>query len=134
MNSEREWEGIKIGAGPPPIKTEEDLLLIYHGISLLSNSKYRNYKGEIYNSVYKVGVALLDLKDPSKVTARTKEPILEPEEDYEIFGDVPNVVFPEGAVLQDDELFVYYGAADKTCCLATCKLDELVDFLLRGKK
>ena len=47
---------------------------------------------------------------------------------------MPNVVFPEGAVVKGDELFVYYGAADKTCCLATCKLDELVDFLLRGKK
>ena len=133
MKSEREWEGIKIGAGPPPIKTEEGWLSIYHGSSWLPNSKYKNYKGETYNRIYKVGAALLDLKDPSKVIARTKEPILEPEEDYEIFGDVPNVVFPEGAVVKGDELFVYYGAADKTCCLATCKLDELVDFLLRGK-
>ena len=134
MKSEREWEGVKIGAGPPPIKTDKGWLLIYHGSSWLPDSKFKDYKGEIYNRIYKAGVALLDLKDPSKVIARTKEPILEPEEDYEIFGDVPNVVFPEGAVVKGDELFVYYGAADKTCCLATCKLDELVDFLLRGKK
>jgi len=127
MESERDWEGVKIGAGPPPIKTEKGWLLIYHGSSFLPDSRFRNYLGEIYNRTYKAGAALLDLKDPSKVIARTKEPILEPEEDYEIFGDVPNVVFPEGAIVRGDELFVYYGAADKRCCLATCKLKELID-------
>ena len=127
MESEREWEGVKIGAGPPPIKTSKGWLLIYHGSSLLPNSKFKNYKGEVYNRTYKAGAALLDLKDPSIVIARTKEPILEPKKDYEIFGDVPNVVFPEGAVVRKGELFVYYGAADKTCCLATCNLEELID-------
>jgi len=127
MKPEREWEGVKIGAGPPPIKTDKGWLLIYHGSSWLPNSKFKDYKGEIYNRIYRVGAALLDLKDPSKVIARTKNPIFEPQEDYEIFGDIPNVVFPEGAVVREDELFIYYGAADKTCCLATCKLEKLID-------
>ena len=127
MEPEREWEGVKIGAGPPPIKTDKGWLLIYHGSSWLPNSKFKNYKGEVYNRTYKAGAALLDLKDPSIVIARTKEPILEPKKDYELFGDVPNVVFPEGAVVRKGELFVYYGAADKTCCLAICNLEELID-------
>ena len=83
--------------------------------------------------MYKSGAVLLDLKDPSIIIARTDEPILEPEEEYEIYGDVPNVVFPEGMVVKGDELFVYYGASDKTCCLATCKLDELLSSLLKDK-
>jgi len=61
----------------------------------------------------------LNLHDPSKVIARLSQPILGPEEDYEKVGDVPNVVFPEGAVVLEDRLFIYYGAADKVCCVAT---------------
>ena len=130
MEPKQEWEGVKIGAGPPPIKTDKGWLLIYHGSSYLPNSKFKNYKGEIYDRIYKSGMALLDLKDPSKVITRTKVPILEPKKDYEIFGDVPNVVFPEGAIVKGDKLYVYYGAADKTCCLVTCNLEELIDSLL----
>jgi predicted GH43/DUF377 family glycosyl hydrolase len=133
MKPEREWEELKIGAGPPPIRTEKGWLLIYHGNSWLHNSKLKNYKGEVYNRIYKAGAALLDLKDPSRVIARTKKPILEPQKDYEIFGDVPNVVFPEGMAVIDEELFVYYGAADKTCCLATCKLNVLIDSIFKEK-
>jgi len=120
MESQEDWESIKIGAGPPPVKTDKGWLLIYHGVGYDNGIKK-----------YKSGAALLDLKNPSKVIARTKEPILEPEEDYEIFGDVPNVVFPEGAIVKGNELFVYYGAADKTCCLATCNLEELVNFIYK---
>ena len=109
MRPEREWEAEKIGTGPPPIKTEKGWLLIYHGVS--SDHKYR------------AGAALLNLHDPSKVIGRLPQPILEPEEDYEKVGDVPNVVFPEGAVVLNNRLFVYYGAADKACCVATGDLD-----------
>ena len=114
-----EWESKKIGAGPPPIKTEEGWLLIYHGVDK--------------NKIYRVGAALLDLDNPQKVIARFPNPILEPEMDYEKRGDISNVVFPEGAIVRENELFVYYGAADKTCCLATCKLDELINSLLKEK-
>jgi len=115
MKSERPWENRKIGAGPPPIKTDEGWLLIYHGVT--------------QERVYRAGAALLDLEEPWKVIGRTSEPILEPEEEYERIGDVPNVVFPEGAVVIGDELVVFYGGADKVCCAASVRLDELVNYL-----
>jgi len=77
----------------------------------------------------------LDLKEPWKVICRTPEPILEPEEDYELEGDVPNVVFPEGMVVIDNKLIVLYGGADKVCCAAFVDLDEFIDnLLLKGRK
>lgn len=117
LKPERKWEALKIGAGVPPIKTERGWLIIYHGVS---NEK-----------AYSVGAALLDLKEPKRILGRTKWPILEPEEDYERFGDVNNVVFPTGACIVDGELFVYYGGADKVCCLATADLGLLVDYILQ---
>ncbi|MCK4543816.1 MAG: glycosidase, partial [Spirochaetales bacterium] len=110
-----EWESKKIGAGPPPVKTEEGWLLIYHGVD--------------NDHVYRTGVALLDLEDPSRVIARSPHPILEPEADYEKYGDVNDVVFPEGAIVLKDTLFIYYGGADKVCALATVKVKDLIDFL-----
>lgn len=112
MRPRFDWEAEKIGSGCPPVKTTEGWLLIYHA---------KDDKG-----VYRAGAALLDLEDPSKVVARSPDPILEPEAEYERFGDTDNVVFPQGVVVKDDTLYVYYGAADKVCCLATAKLDDLV--------
>jgi predicted GH43/DUF377 family glycosyl hydrolase len=86
------------------------------------------YAGE--ERVYRTGVALLDLEDPARVIARAPHPILEPETEYEKVGDVPNVVFPQGALVRDGQLYIYYGAADKVCCLATARLDALVDHVL----
>jgi len=121
LKREFEWESRKIGSGPPPIKTKEGWLLIYHGVDK--------------DGIYRVGASLLELEDPRKVLARLPVPILEPEKDYEKNGDVPNVVFPTGAVVKNGKLFIYYGAADKRCCLACCKFDELLDYLLKyGKK
>jgi len=116
LQGETEWEGNKLGAGPPPIKTDAGWLLIYHGVD--------------ENTVYRAGAALLDLEEPWRVIARSSEPILEPEEDYEKLGDVPNVVFPEGIVRIDDEFIIFYGAADKVCCAARVCSDELIDYLL----
>jgi len=116
MEPKEKWEEKKIGAGPPPIKTEAGWLIIYHGVSK--------------NKWYRAGAALLDLDDPAKVIARTRYPILEPEEDYERKGDVENVVFPTGSVVIGDELYLYYGAADKYVALATCPLQRLLDLLL----
>jgi predicted GH43/DUF377 family glycosyl hydrolase len=83
------------------------------------------------NTIYRAGAALLDLEQPWRVLARTQEPILEPEKDYEKCGDVPNVVFPEGIVRIDDELIIFYGAADKVCCIAKVGLNEIIDYLLK---
>jgi predicted GH43/DUF377 family glycosyl hydrolase len=112
----QQWEALKVGAGPPPIKTKYGWLLIYHGVDR--------------NRVYRAGAILLDLADPAKLIGRTKEPILEPKEPYEKKGDVDNVVFPTGALVMDSKLFVYYGAGDKVCCLATGDLDYVLDFIV----
>lgn len=119
MKPRFEWEIKKIGAGPPPIKTEYGWLLIYHGVDK--------------KLFYRAGMALLDLESPAKVIARCPYPILEPERKYELVGDVPNVVFPEGTVVFDNELYVYYGGADKVIGLATANLSDLLDELLKYK-
>lgn len=117
LKPEQDWENLKIGAGPSPIKTKKGWLLIYHGVST--------------DKIYRAGAALLDLDDPRKVIARTKQPILEPVEDYEKIGDVNNVVFPTGTVVIDKKLLLYYGGADRVCCVASASIDELVEHILK---
>jgi predicted GH43/DUF377 family glycosyl hydrolase len=119
MKPEKNWEAKKIGAGPPPIETPDGWLLLYHGVDK--------------DHVYRAGAALLDLKNPTRVIARLSQPILEPKEKYEAAGDVPNVVFPEGAVVLDERLYVYYGGGDKVCAVATVPLANLLD-ALRAEK
>ena len=113
------WERRKIGSGTPPLKTKYGWLTLYHGV----DSDY----------VYRAGAMLLDLDNPAKIVAKTSAPILQPKEKYETSGDVPNVVFPTGSIIMDNKLYVYYGAADKTICLATVDLDQLLDALLQQK-
>ncbi|HKM76245.1 MAG TPA: glycosidase [Candidatus Bathyarchaeia archaeon] len=115
MKPEKKWEAKKVGIGPPPIRTDVGWLVIYHGVDT--------------NTVYRAGAALLDLENPRRVIARTPEPILEPEEDYERVGVVPNVVFPEGAVVIKDELKVFYGGADKVCCVASAPMKLIMEAL-----
>jgi predicted GH43/DUF377 family glycosyl hydrolase len=118
MTPQAEWEGAKIGAGPPPVRTPEGWLVIYHGVD------------EDY--VYRVGAALLDLQDPLRVVARTDRFLMEPERDWEQVGVIPNVVFPTAAVHgPDGELLIYYGGADRVVGLATAGIDRLLDHLLR---
>jgi predicted GH43/DUF377 family glycosyl hydrolase len=111
------WDNVKLGISAPPIPTEKGWLLLYHGVS------EPGFK-------YKVGAMLLDYDDPFYVIARTDYPIFEPEMPYEIVGQVPNVVFPCGAVVIDGELLVYYGGADSVVGVATMKLEGLLDNLL----
>lgn len=111
-----DWEKIRIGASTPPIKTDHGWLTIYHAIGA---DKY-----------YRLGAMLLDLKDPSKVTHRTTSWIMQPEEYYEIDGYYKGCVFPCGKVVIDGQLFVYYGGSDKYVALATCPLNELIQYLL----
>jgi predicted GH43/DUF377 family glycosyl hydrolase len=109
------WEEQKVGIGPPPIRTDAGWIVIYHGVDS--------------NTVYRAGAALLDLENPCRVIARTPEPILEPEEEFERVGVVPNVVFPEGAVLIKNELRVFYGGADRVCCVASIPMKLLIETL-----
>ena len=109
----------KVGISGPPIETREGWLLLYHCVSRKTQPM-----------TYYVAAALLDLKDPSKVLARRKVPILQPEMSYELYGQVNNVVFPCGAVVIGEELFVYYGGADSVIGVATMKLSELMNSLI----
>ncbi len=120
---EAKWEGGWMGAGCPPIRTGEGWLAIYHAIANLDG------KG----NAYRAGAMLLDLEDPSRIIARPADFILEPEAAFELEGAVNRVVFPCGAVLIGDELFVYYGAADSVCCLATTKMNDLMTWVLESK-
>jgi predicted GH43/DUF377 family glycosyl hydrolase len=102
---------IEIGA--PPLKTKKGWLLIYCYIkSYLTSHKF-----------FAIEAALLDIDNPQKIIGRTKEPLLFPETDYELEGKIPNVIFPSGALVFNDTLGIYYGAADTHICLATCSID-----------
>jgi predicted GH43/DUF377 family glycosyl hydrolase len=106
------WDSVRIGAAGPPIKTEHGWLFIYHG----------------YNEerVYRLGAALLDSEDPARVVARLRDPILEPLEDWEVTGDVPNVVFSCAAVEVEGTYYVYYGGADRVIAVAAVPKADLL--------
>ncbi len=79
--------------------------------------------------LYRLGLGLLDLEDPTKLLARSDEWVFAPQEDYEVVGDVDKVVFPCGWVSEGDELRLYYGGADKRIALATARVSEMLDWL-----
>lgn len=109
------WDNTRVGAGPPPLETEAGWLLIYHGV-----------KEAAGQPVYRMGAALLERENPSRVVGRARRWLLDPDEPYERFGDAPNVVFACGAFIRDEELWLYYGAADCSICLATARVDDII--------
>ncbi len=113
------WDSRKVGAGPPPIKTEAGWLLIYHAVD------DRN------DSAYQMGAMLLDLEDPRHVLHRSRRPILKPEAWYENEGHKSGVVYPCGAAVLGDDLFVYYGGADRVVCAARHDLRSFLQKLQR---
>ena len=115
------WDASRIGIGPPPLRTDHGWLLIYHGV-----------KATVSGSIYRVGLALLDLDEPTRLLRRLPEWILGPLDSYEREGDVPNVVFACGLVhdAASDQIRLYYGAADTSVCLATAQLDDLLAAVL----
>ena len=118
------WQSTKIGPGPIPIETDEGWLMIYHGVINTCNG-----------FVYRMGAALLDLNEPWKVLARSKNYIMAPWEQYECMGDVPNVVFP-CAALHDKEsgkIAIYYGCADTVTGLAFTTVERLLDYVKKNK-
>lgn len=115
------WDSRKIGAGAPPIKTKHGWLLIYQSV------------GEQDSGRYKVGAMLLDLEDPTKVLYRSQSPILEPDAHYENNGFKAGVVYPCGAVVIDETLYVYYGSADSYVCVATADLEEFLQELMHSE-
>ena len=114
------WDEMKIGPGAPPIKTPRGWLHIYHGV-------FPTMDG----CVYRLGVVLHHLEDPSQIIAIGDEWILQPEETYEITGYVHNVVFSCGVVPEDDgSIKIYWGGADSVMCVGTADIEELVDHCL----
>ncbi len=109
------WDSARIGAGASPIKTEEGWLEIYHG----ANPENR----------YCLGALLLDLNDPSRVIARSEEPIMEPIMAYEKTGFFGNVVFTNGHIVNGDTITIYYGASDEVICGATFSIKQLLEIL-----
>ena len=103
------WDSAKVGVAGPPIELEEGWLVIYHGV-------------ETKTWTYRLGCTMLDRDHPENVLWRCEKPILEPVEDYERSGITPNVVFSCGAVILENKLILYYGAADKVIGVATGEL------------
>ncbi len=110
------WDGVKVGAGPPPIPTDRGWLLLYHGV--------KHYGGQ---PVYRLGAALLDHDQPHKIIAQATDAVFKPTALYETSGLIPNVVFPTGVLVRGDELWMYYGAADQYVCLARGSLSRLLE-------
>ncbi len=118
------WDEMKIGPGAPPIKTDKGWLNIYHGVFPTMDS-----------SVYRLGVALHDLHDPSVILGISDDWILQPEEPYELTGYVHNVVFTCAAVrYKYNELLLYWGGADTVMCVGTVKISDLLDMCLNKSR
>lgn len=109
------FDSVRLGAGAPPIKTAEGWLEIYHGAT--------------ENHRYCLGALLLDLEDPTKVIARSEEPIMEPIADYEMTGFFGNVVFTNGHYVDGDTIHMYYGASDEVICSAQLSIAEILNTL-----
>ena len=119
LSSIHEHEISYIGGGCPPIETEHGWLLIYHAV-------HDTVKGYVYTAC----AALLDLENPLKELARLPYPLFKPEEEWELNGEVNNVCFPTGAIVVEDKLYIYYGAADEQIACATLSLSALLNELI----
>ncbi len=108
---ENAYENLGTEPGAPPIETKNGLLMVYSSIS-------RDHK-------WRISAMMLDKEDPSKILSKTEKPLLSPEKDYELKGDVNEVVFPGGALIERDRLYVYYGGADSVCAVASEKMSRI---------
>lgn len=118
IRPENGWDSVQVGSAGVPIETDYGWLFFYHAYDRFHT--------------YRLGVCMLEQEDPTAVIHRPKEPIFEPNELWELRGDVPNVVFSCANVLVGDEVYVYYGGADHVIGLATAKLSDLIDFARFG--
>ena len=118
------WDELKIGPGATPFRTDKGWLHIYHGV-------YRTMAG----AVYRLGVALHDLDDPSKIIGISDDWILEPEDPWEMTGYVPNVVFTCGAVPEKDgTVKIYWGGADTVMCAGSARIQDLAEMCLDNSR
>jgi predicted GH43/DUF377 family glycosyl hydrolase len=119
------WDARIRGAGPPPLRTKDGWLILYH-----ANEHHESHK-------YKLGAHLLDINNPSKIIASAILPVLEPDEWYEN-NSKPGIVYACGAIIRSDEgednLYVYYGGGDRYTCVAHTKLNSLLTYIQRHGK
>lgn len=109
------WDQIKVGASAVPFQIDQGWLEIYHGADR--------------NNRYCLGAVVLDRNEPWKVLARSEEPILEPQTDYETKGFFANIVFSCGLLFEEGQLKIYYGAADTAICYAEIPLKDVLGCL-----
>lgn len=109
------WDSRKVGIAMPPFISEYGWIMLYHGI------------GD--DGAYRVGAALLNISDTEEVISRTAYPLFEAETEFEKKGEVNNVVFPCGAVVREDTLYIYYGGADSVVGVATIKMRNILESL-----
>jgi predicted GH43/DUF377 family glycosyl hydrolase len=108
-----------IGGGCPPIETDKGWLLIYHGV-------YDSVNGYVYSAC----AALLDLENPAIELSRLPYPLFKPDQEWELLGEVNNVCFPTGTILEGETLYIYYGAADEQIACASVNINQLLTELI----
>ncbi|HEX6507537.1 MAG TPA: hypothetical protein VF221_07890 [Chloroflexota bacterium] len=118
------WEGERVGAGPPPVRTPWGWLLLYHGNEYLHLPENRR--------MYCMGLAVLDAENPSRLLYRHPDLIFRPEAPYEIAGPVGNVVFGTGLVELNGRFFLYYGAGDGVIGVAMAEKDAVYGLLRKA--
>jgi predicted GH43/DUF377 family glycosyl hydrolase len=117
------WDESRIGAGATPIEIEHGWLVLYYGV-----------KETLAGPIYRIGAVILDKQEPTEIVGRTNIPILSPRMNYERIGDVPNLVFPSGALVDENgNLKIFYGAANSCVCVGTTTIEEIVDNCFESK-
>ena len=122
LSSKYPHEASYLGSGCPPIETADGWLIIYHGV-------FDSVKGYIYSAC----AALFELENPEKEISRLPYPLFSPEKEWELKGEVNNVCFPTGAIVEEDNLYIYYGAADERIAVASMSLKDLLKELKLNK-
>lgn len=118
------WDSDRIGIATPPMKIDQGWLVIYYGVKQTSAGP-----------LFRLGAAILDAENPTGILGRTNIPILSPREDYERIGDVSNLVFSCGAIIEpDDKVKLYYGAANSCICVGTTRIQDIVQACLESEK
>ncbi len=121
----------KLGPACPPLKTKKGYIVIFHSV-IKDEELGKNGYEDKWQKVYVCGVMLLDLKDPSKILGISNNPLLIPKEEYELKdGFRNNVIFPCGVLINKDTCYIYYGANDTSTCLASIKVNKLIEYCLK---
>ena len=111
------WDESRIGAGATPMEIEQGWLVLYYGV-----------KDTSAGPIYRIGAVILNKQEPTEIVGRTNIPILSPRENYERIGDIPNLVFPTGALADNDgNLKIFYGAANSCICVGTTTIEKVVE-------